>query len=242
MRLSADLIAQAVPHVNPIREWELQLRGCTIPAIENTGTTKDQYDCIDLSDNQIQHLGNFARLERLVTLLLNNNVVNRVEATIGKQLPNLETLVLTNCRVASLTEIDAIASLKKLQHLSLLKNPVTRIKNYRLYTIHKIPTLLTLDFTRVKQKERDAARALFDSAEGKAMEKSVNKAKSKTFAIGNVVGGKEEERPLLPEERAAFEAALASTTTPEEVDKVERMLKAGAFRKNGAGSNGKASS
>ena len=40
MRLSADLIAQAVPHVNPIREWELQLRGCTIPAIENTGTTK----------------------------------------------------------------------------------------------------------------------------------------------------------------------------------------------------------
>ena len=198
------------------------------------------------------------------------------------------------------------------EHLSLLKNPVTRIKNYRLYTIHKIPTLLTLDFTRVKQKvrpchralvlprpwpwltyimslllpvpslwwwcvqERDAARALFDSAEGKAMEKSVNKAKSKTFAIGNVVGGKEEERPLLPEERAAFEvcgaaaaglpcrplvwllldahpagwlwwlpvfqAALASTTTPEEVDKVERMLKAGAFRKHGAGSNGKASS
>ena len=78
-------------------------------------TLQDQYDCIDLSDNQIQHLGNFARLERLVTLLLNNNVVNRVEATIGKQLPNLETLVLTNCRVASLTEIDAIASLKKLR-------------------------------------------------------------------------------------------------------------------------------
>ena len=45
------------------------------------------------------------------------------------------------------------------EHLSLLKNPVTRIKNYRLYTIHKIPTLLTLDFTRVKQKVRPCNRA-----------------------------------------------------------------------------------
>ena len=40
MRLTAELLSQAEPHVNPIQEWELQLRGCTIPTIENTGTTK----------------------------------------------------------------------------------------------------------------------------------------------------------------------------------------------------------
>lgn len=33
------------------------------------------------------------------------------------------------------------------------------------------------------------------------------------------------------------QAALAETNTPEEVDRVERMLKAGAFRKKAAGSS-----
>lgn len=40
MRLTVDLLERVVPHVNPVREWELQLRGCKIPAIENTGGTK----------------------------------------------------------------------------------------------------------------------------------------------------------------------------------------------------------
>jgi len=53
-------------------------------------------------------------------------------------------------------------------------------------------------------QERDAAAALFASAEGRALEATVSKAK--TFKIGQVVSArKEEETVLLPEERAAFE-------------------------------------
>ena len=53
-------------------------------------------------------------------------------------------------------------------------------------------------------QERDAAAELFASVEGIALQKSVTKAR--TFNIGEVVESKkEEERVLLPEERAAFE-------------------------------------
>jgi len=69
---------------------------------------------MDLSDNQIQNLGNFARLNRLVTLLLNNNPITRVAPDIGTQLPKLETLILTNCKVASLTVVDNIGTLRRI--------------------------------------------------------------------------------------------------------------------------------
>lgn len=75
---------------------------------------QDQYECIDLSDNEIQHLHNFARLGRLRTLILNNNAVSRISPEMGEQLPGLETLILTNNRISSLSAIDALASCKRL--------------------------------------------------------------------------------------------------------------------------------
>jgi hypothetical protein len=51
-----------------------------------------------------------------------------------------------------LNDIDPLASLTSLQHLSLLENPVTKKQHYRLYTIHKLPKLRVLDFKKVKQR------------------------------------------------------------------------------------------
>jgi len=49
-------------------------------------------------------------------------------------------------------EIDPLASLPKLQTLSLLDNNITKKPNYRLYVIHKLKGLRLLDFRKVKQK------------------------------------------------------------------------------------------
>ncbi len=46
-------------YVNCIKERELDLRGIKAPAIENLGATRDQFDTIDLSDNEIKKLDNF---------------------------------------------------------------------------------------------------------------------------------------------------------------------------------------
>lgn len=44
---------------------------------------QDQFDCIDLSDNEIVKLENFPYLNRLGTLLLNNNRITRINSNIG---------------------------------------------------------------------------------------------------------------------------------------------------------------
>lgn len=67
-------------------------------------------------------------------------------------LPKLHTLVLTNNRLVNLVEIDPLASLPRLQFLSLLDNNVTKKPNYRLYVIHKLKSLRVLDFKKIKNK------------------------------------------------------------------------------------------
>lgn len=69
-------------------------------------------------------------------------------------LPKLHTLVLTNNRLVNLVEIDPLASIPKLQYLSLLDNNITKKPNYRLYVIHKLKSLRALDFIKVKAKVR----------------------------------------------------------------------------------------
>lgn len=66
-------------------------------------------------------------------------------------LPKLHSLVLTNNRLVNLVEIDPLASLPKMQFLSLLNNNITKKPNYRLYVIHKLKSLRLLDFKKVRQ-------------------------------------------------------------------------------------------
>lgn len=51
-------------------------------------------------------------------------------------------------------DIDPLASLPKLQMLSLMGNPVALKLNYRLYVISKCPGLKILDFKKVRSKVR----------------------------------------------------------------------------------------
>ncbi|KAK8443658.1 hypothetical protein SEVIR_9G009000v4 [Setaria viridis] len=152
VRLTADLIWKSPHFFNAIKERELDLRGNKIAVIENLGATEDQFDTIDLSDNEIVKLENFPYMNRLGTLLVNNNRITRINPNLGEFLPKLHTLVLTNNRLTNLAEIDPLASLPKLQYLSLLDNTVTKQPDYRLYVIHKLKHLRLLDFKKVKQQ------------------------------------------------------------------------------------------
>ena len=80
---------------------------------------------------------------------------------VGEQLVNLNSLVLTNNKISDFSEIDNLATCKKLEYLSLVDNPVIHKLYYRLYTIYKIPSLRVLDYQKVKKSERDAATTFF---------------------------------------------------------------------------------
>ncbi|XP_059642306.1 U2 small nuclear ribonucleoprotein A' [Cornus florida] len=232
VRLTADLIWKSPHFFNALRERELDLRGNKIAVIENLGATEDQFDTIDLSDNEIVKLENFPHLNRLGTLLINNNRITRINPNIGEFLPKLHSLVLTNNRLVNLVEIDPLASLPKLQFLSLLDNNITKKPNYRLYVIHKLKALRLLDFKKVKQKERAEAEILFASEEA---EEEAKKTSVKTFVPGEVESTpevpKEEQTPKIvaptPEQIIAIKAAIVNSQTLEEVARLEQALKSG---------------
>eukprot|EP00300_Choanocystis_sp_HF-7_P000742 c10613_g1_i1.p1 GENE.c10613_g1_i1~~c10613_g1_i1.p1 ORF type:complete len:139 (+),score=24.46 c10613_g1_i1:166-582(+) len=123
--------------------------------IENMGATQDQFDTIDLSENEIRKLDNLPLLRRLHTLFLNNNRITRISETVGPALPNLQTLMLTNNQIQELNDLHNLSFMTKLSSLSLLGNPVTKRPNYRLFVIHCLPKLRLLDFQKIKQKVSD---------------------------------------------------------------------------------------
>ncbi|CAN6297027.1 unnamed protein product [Urochloa humidicola] len=230
VRLTADLIWKSPHFFNAIKERELDLRGNKIAVIENLGATEDQFDTIDLSDNEIVKLENFPYMNRLGTLLVNNNRITRINPNLGEFLPKLHTLVLTNNRLTNLAEIDPLASLPKLQYLSLLDNTVTKQPDYRLYVIHKLKHLRLLDFKKVKQQERVAAAQKFHSKEA---EEEAKKAPVKTFTPGQPdaqdtmeVQGPKVVAPT-PEQITAIKAAIANTHTLEEAARLEKALSTG---------------
>ncbi|KAF3833255.1 hypothetical protein F7725_026920 [Dissostichus mawsoni] len=118
----------------------------------------DQFDTVDFSDNEVRKLDGFPLLKRLKTLLVNNNRICRIGDNLEQSLPRLTELVLTNNNIQELGDLDPLASVRTLTLLSLLRNPVTNKKHYRLYVINKIPQIRVLDFQKVKLKERQEQR------------------------------------------------------------------------------------
>lgn len=163
-RLTAELILRSPQYMNAIKQYELDLRGNKLGAIENLGATENQFDSIDLSDNAIVKLEGFPRLPRLRMLLLNNNRILRIAKGLETSLPNLETLVLTNNKLNNLSDVDPLAALAKLSTLSLMGCPVATRPHYRLYVISKCKHLKVLDYRKVRLSERTEAAKLFGDA------------------------------------------------------------------------------
>lgn len=107
--------------------------------------------------------------------------------------------------------MEQLTSVKSLTMLSLLHNPVVTRRNYREYVIHKFPNLRVLDFKKVKDKEREAAKKLFKTKEGKTQLKDISR-KAKTFTPGDP----------LPE--ATNKTTNSAGLTPEQVEFIQLVI------------------
>ena len=157
VKLTSEVISRGFQYMNVSKEYELSLRGFKIMDIQNLSATNDQFACINLTDNSISEINYLPQLKRLKTLMLINNRISKIENDFAINCPFLTNLVLTNNKISDFQQIDHIASCKSLQKLYLVDNVVTKMKNYRLYVIYKIPTLRILDYQRVTKKEREEA-------------------------------------------------------------------------------------
>ncbi|CAL8246572.1 unnamed protein product [Lota lota] len=225
VKLSAELIEQAAQYTNPVRDRELDLRGYKIPVLENLGATLDQFDTIDFSDNEIRKLDGFPLLKRLKTLLLNNNRICRFGENLEHALPSLTELILTSNNIQELGDLDPLASVKTLTLLSLLRNPVTNKKHYRLYVISKIPQIRVLDFQKVKLKERQEAEKMFKGKRGAQLAKDIAK-RTRTFTPGAAVQTEKKAGPSQADVEA-IKNAIANASSLAEVERLKGMLQAG---------------
>ncbi|KAF4753210.1 U2 small nuclear ribonucleoprotein A', partial [Perkinsus olseni] len=237
MRLTADLIEQSGEQmITPAGDRALVLRGLKIPVMENLSATKDHYDCLDLTDNDIAKIPNdSAPLTRLRTLMLANNRISRIGSTCFDNMPNLTSVVLTNNRLDKLQDLYPLGQLRHLERLTVLDNEVCNVQHYRLFLIHILPkTVRFIDFARVKDKEREAAAKLFGGPEGEKFllkiapritaeeEDSANKAEAN--AKENVPNGASADRGLL---LARIKEAIEAASSMEEVTKLEKALRTG---------------
>ncbi len=99
VKISADLISRSSQFLNPVKEFQLDLRGYKITVIENLTATNDQFGCIDFTDNSITKIDQLPKLNRLRTLLIINNRISKVEPNFSINCPYLENLILTNNKV-----------------------------------------------------------------------------------------------------------------------------------------------
>lgn len=106
-------------------------------------------------------------------------------------------------------------------------------QHYRLYAIHRIPSLKVLDFAKITSSERERAERLANSAAGAALESDVQleaKSATKTFVPGE---GESAEESFItnftPEQKETIRQMVASAKSPAEIDEIERSVRRGVF-------------
>ena len=163
-------------------------------------------------------------MNRLTTIIINNNYVAKI-GNVGENVPNMKCLVLTNNRIIHLSEIDNISSFKKLEHLSLLENPVTIKQNYRDYIIYKIPSLKSLDFKKISMKEREQSKKFMKSNLGVLLLASISNEQTDSNETNGTGKKIVPAIVLTDEQKALVRAAIENAKTREDVEIIEKHLK-----------------
>ncbi|KAL1839799.1 hypothetical protein VTJ49DRAFT_1173 [Mycothermus thermophilus] len=235
MRLTAELIQNSLSYLNPLKERELDLRGHRIPAIENLGVA-GPHDAIDLTDNDIQVLGNLPLSPRLRTLLLAHNRIATIHPGLPNAAPGLRNLVLAGNNLAELADLDVLGKLSRLTHLVLVDNPVTKKEYYRYWVLWRCPTVRFLDYQKVKDAERQKARELFGSADAPTeLASRIMGIKTKTFDAGaaptNGGAGQPSSKlsrlKLTDKERKKLQEMIKKADSLEEIIRLEKALNEG---------------
>lgn len=123
----------------------LWLEGNAIPRIEGLSTLKE-LRCLYLMDNNVSEIGSgLAGLEKLDTLNLSGNRIERIDAGNFSGLSSLSTLVLARNSISSAEDVSGLAACRSLSVLDLSNNSISDPSIVE--TLAKITTLRVLYLT-----------------------------------------------------------------------------------------------
>ncbi|KAF2148996.1 small nuclear ribonucleoprotein U2, A [Myriangium duriaei CBS 260.36] len=232
MRLTAELITNSLSYINPLKERELDLRGNKIPTLENLAPALHN-DALDLTDNALTSLSNFPLFPRITSLYCARNRISHISPSLGKSLPKLSTLVLTENSLSDLSDLAPLRSCAKLVYLTVLENPVAAKEHYRLWIIFLLPSVRHLDFIRVRDAERTASRELFGTlvAPTDTARKILQQTTGRPLPVADGDGGeppaKRMKVRMTDEERKRVEQMVRDATSLKEIERLERMIAEG---------------
>jgi len=124
---------------------------------------------------------------------------------------------------------------------SIKTNKHEERQHFRLFVIHRIPTLKVLDFIKIKQSERDRAERLANSAAGAALDGDVKyEAREaatasdangiKTFIPGQGSTAKQSfVTNFTPQQKETIRNMIADADSPHVIELIEKCVKKGQF-------------
>ena len=141
-------------------------------------------------------------------------------------------------QLRDLASLTPLFGLRKLEFLTLSSTALSQLPNYRTWIIHNLPSLRWLDYSKVKESERQSARSLYVNGEGSPTElaqsmgaQSVHieapaqqQANGKTF---EVPGTEKKGKGLTEEQKMRVRKAIEKAGTLEEIQRLKRMLQDG---------------
>lgn len=220
MKLTQAVIEEAPSFISPIGSRVLSLRSLDLTSLDaiHVLQSSDIHSIIDISRNSLAYLPEFPILLHLETLLLANNHIRSLTGL--SKLVNLEVLSVTYNEILHLSDLEELKELPSLRALYLTGNPVVKNKDYRLWCIWRFPSLQVIDFQRVKDSERKQASSTFDNNPQKV--EAILLVKSVPTLNKN---GSQKEVELTEDNGSDRDGAkVAKMLTKEDRDRLEKEL------------------
>eukprot|EP00033_Pygsuia_biforma_P001213 GCRY01001376.1.p1 GENE.GCRY01001376.1~~GCRY01001376.1.p1 ORF type:complete len:637 (-),score=140.53 GCRY01001376.1:48-1868(-) len=110
--------------------------------------------------NRIREFPDFSGNSNIKEIRLNNNLLTSLPKSLPPSLSSLRILELGNNSFKTLKDLQALSSLKMLDHLNLKGNPVTDVEGYREWVLKACPRMRVLDGLKIddnplKEKRRE---------------------------------------------------------------------------------------
>ncbi|KAL2088063.1 hypothetical protein ACEWY4_016891 [Coilia grayii] len=151
-------------------EW-LNLAGNNLKVMDELNNCVGlQY--LDLSDNNISVIGDITKLSNLKVLHLHGNTITSLRSVPAYLPSTLTILTLADNEIRDLNEVSYLASLRNLEHLSIMGNPCVMTTStlpgcdYRPYVVSWCPNVKVLDGYAVSKKEELKAEWMYSQGKG----------------------------------------------------------------------------
>ncbi|KAI5965933.1 SNT2 [Candida pseudojiufengensis] len=231
MKLTSQQINDAPIILNVEKKLTLILRNLDITEIDNLQITRNKFQVIDLTNNDLISLSNVPKnFDNLETLLLGNNNIAYIDEEYLPSDNSIKSISLMNNNLYRFQQCFS-SKFQKLENLILIGNPITQLDNYRLFLIWLIPSLKVLDLEKVKQKEKDESEKLY-GVNRIEMGSKAKRMFDKHQISSNDITKEEKQlnqvvKKLSEEDRKELLMKLQSCDSIEEIERIEATLKEG---------------